>query len=88
MDDVLEMVTEMYQYEFDFRKPTKHSMAQLKTMATRLKPFGINPAKPELTLILIANITTQRSKTGDKNSVPPCRQSEKGTITIMYMMQR
>ena len=25
-------------------------------MATRLKPFGINPSKPELTLILLANI--------------------------------
>jgi hypothetical protein len=46
----------MYQYDFDFRKPIKHSMAQLKTMATRLKPFGINPAEPELTLILLANI--------------------------------
>jgi hypothetical protein len=56
VDDVLEMLTKMYQYDFDFRKPIKHSMAQLKTMATRLKPFGINPAKPELTLILLANI--------------------------------
>jgi hypothetical protein len=56
VDDVLEMLTEMYQYNFDFRKPTKHSMAQLKTMATRLKPFGITPAEPELTLILLANI--------------------------------
>jgi hypothetical protein len=56
VDDVLEMLTEMYQYDFDFRKPIKHSMAQLKAMATRLKPFGITPAKPELTLILLANI--------------------------------
>jgi hypothetical protein len=56
VDDVLEMITEMYQYDFDFRKPIKHSMAQLKTMATRLKPFGINPAEPELTIILLANI--------------------------------
>ena len=31
-------------------------MAQLKMMATSLKSFGINPAKPELTLILLANI--------------------------------
>ena len=31
-------------------------MAQLKTLAMRLKPFGIKPAKPELTLILLANI--------------------------------
>ena len=52
----MKMITEMYQYDFDFRKPIKHSMAQLKTMATRLKPFGINPAEPELTLILLANI--------------------------------
>ena len=52
----MEMITKMYQYDFDFRKPIKHSMAQLKTMATRLKPFGINPAKPELTIILLANI--------------------------------
>ena len=56
VDDVLDMVTEMYQCNFDFRKPIKHNIAQLKTMATRLKPFGINPAKPELTLILLANI--------------------------------
>ncbi len=56
VDDVLEMITEMYQYDFDFRKPIKHSMAQLKTMASRLKPFGINPAEPELTIILLANI--------------------------------
>ena len=56
VDDVLEMLTEMYQYDFDFRKPIKHSMAQLRAMATRLKPFGINPAEPELTLILLANI--------------------------------
>ncbi len=56
VDDVLEMITEMYQYDFDFRKPIKHSMAQLKKMATRLKPFGINPAKPELTFILLTNI--------------------------------
>ena len=50
------MLNEMYQYDFDFRKPIKHSMAQLKTMATRLKPFGITPGEPELTLILLANI--------------------------------
>jgi hypothetical protein len=56
VDNVLEMLTEMYQYNFDFRKPIKHSMAQLKTMATRLKPFGIKPAEPELALILLANI--------------------------------
>ena len=31
-------------------------MAQLKTMATRLKPFGITPDEPELMLILLANI--------------------------------
>ena len=46
----------MYQYDFDFSKPIKHSMAQLKTIATRLKPFGITPAELELTLILLANI--------------------------------
>jgi hypothetical protein len=56
VDNLLEMVTEMYQYNFDFRKPIKHSMAKLKTMATRLKPFGITPAEPESTLILLANI--------------------------------
>ncbi len=56
VDYVLEMITKMYQYDFDFRNPIKHSMAQLKTMATRLKPFGINPAEPELTIILLANI--------------------------------
>ena len=56
VEDVLEIVTEMYQYDFDFRKSIKQSMAQLKTMATRLKPFGITPDKPELTLILLANI--------------------------------
>ena len=50
------MLTKIYQYNFDFRKPIKHSMAQLKTMATRLKLFGITPADPELTLILLANI--------------------------------
>ena len=37
VDDVLEIVTEMYQYDFDFRKPIKHSMVQLKQLATRLK---------------------------------------------------
>ncbi len=46
----------MYQYDFTFRKPIKHSMAQLKTMAMRIKPFGITPAEPELTLILLPNI--------------------------------
>ncbi len=56
VDYVLEMLFKMYQYNFNFRKPIKHSMAQLKTMATRLKPFGITPAEPELTLILLANI--------------------------------
>ena len=56
VDNVLEMLTKMYRYGFDFRKPIKHSMAQLKTMATRLKPFGITPGEPELTLILLANI--------------------------------
>jgi hypothetical protein len=56
VDNVLEMLTKIYQYNFDFRKPIKHSMAQLKTMATRLKPFGIKPAEPGLTLILLANI--------------------------------
>ena len=55
-DDVLEMLTKMYQYDFDFRKPIKHSMAQLKTMLTRLKPFRKTPAEPELTLILLGNI--------------------------------
>ena len=56
VDNVLEMQTKMYQYDFNFRKPIKHSMAQLKTMATRPKPFGITPAEPELTLILLTNI--------------------------------
>jgi hypothetical protein len=56
VDDVLKMLTKMYQYDFDFRKPIKHSMAQLKTMATRLKLFRKTPAEPELTLILLANI--------------------------------
>ena len=56
VDNVLEMLTEMYQYNFDFRKPIKHSMAQLKMMVTRLKLFGITPAEPELMLILLANI--------------------------------
>ena len=56
VDDVLEMVTEMYQYTFNFRKQINHNIAQLKAMTTRLKPFGINPAKPKLTLILLANI--------------------------------
>ena len=56
VDDVLEILTKMYQYNFDFRKPINHIMAQLKIMATRLKPFGITPAEPELTLILLANI--------------------------------
>ncbi len=56
VDNMLEMIIEMYQYNFNFRKPIKHSMAQLKTMATRLKPFWINPAEPELTIILLANI--------------------------------
>ena len=50
------MITKMYQYDFNFRKPIKHIMAQLKTMATRFKPFGITPAKPEVMLILLANI--------------------------------
>ena len=49
VDGMLKMVTEMYHYNFNFRKNIKHSMAQLKTLATRLKPFGITPAKPELT---------------------------------------
>jgi len=56
VDDVLDLLLEMYQYEFDFRLPIKHSVAQLKTMATKLKPFGITPGEPELTLILLANI--------------------------------
>ena len=56
VDNVLEMLTEIYQYNFDFRKPIKHSMAQLKMMVTRLKLFGITPAEPELMLILLANI--------------------------------
>ena len=30
VDYVLEILTKMYQYDFDFRKPIKHSMAQLK----------------------------------------------------------
>ena len=33
VDDVLELVVKMYQYNFDFRKPIKHSMAQFKSMA-------------------------------------------------------
>ena len=56
VDDVLELVLEMYQCDFDFRKPIKHSMAQLKTMANKLKPFGITPGEPELALIILANI--------------------------------
>ena len=56
VDDVLELIVEMYQYDFDFQKPIKHSMAQLRTMANKLKPFGITPGEPELTLILLANI--------------------------------
>jgi hypothetical protein len=56
VDDVLEILLEMYQYDFDFRKPIMHSMAQLKTMATKLKPFGITPGEPELALIILANI--------------------------------
>ena len=29
VDDVLELIVEMYQYDFDFWKPIKHSMAKL-----------------------------------------------------------
>jgi len=52
------MVSEMYQFEFDFRKTIKHNIdiAQLKTIATFLKSFRINVAKPELTLILLENV--------------------------------
>jgi hypothetical protein len=56
VDDVLENMLEVYQFEFDFRKTVKHNMATLKTSATCLKPFGITIAEPELTLILLANI--------------------------------
>ena len=56
------MLTKMYQYDFNFRKPIKHSMTQLNTMATRLKPFGITPAEPELTLILLANIHHEKEQ--------------------------
>ena len=44
VDDVLELIVEMYQYDFDFWKPIKHSMAQLQTMANKLKPFGLSQA--------------------------------------------
>jgi hypothetical protein len=44
------------QCEFDFRLPIKHNISQLKMMVTKLKPFGINPGEPELTLIILANI--------------------------------
>jgi len=56
VDDVLDLLVEMYQFDFDLRLPIKHNVAQLKTMATKLKPFGINPGEPELTLIILANI--------------------------------
>ena len=56
VDDVLDTLVEMYQFDFDLRLPIKHNVAQLKTMATKLKPFGINPGEPELTLIILANI--------------------------------
>ena len=56
VDDVLDLLLEMYQYDMDFRLPIKHGVAQLKTMATKLKPFGITPGEPELALILLANI--------------------------------
>ena len=56
VDDVLDSTIEMYQYKFDFRLPIKHSFAHLKTMATKLKPFGIIPGEPELMLVLLANI--------------------------------
>jgi hypothetical protein len=46
VDDVLELILEMYQYNFDFRLSIKHSVAQLKQMATKLKPFGIIPGEP------------------------------------------
>ena len=56
VDDVLDLTIEMYQYDFNFRLPIKHSFAHLKTMATKLKPFGIIPGDPELMLVLLANI--------------------------------
>ena len=56
VDDVLDIVVEMYQSEFDFRSPISHSIAQLKMMANKLKPFGLTPGEPELMLIILANI--------------------------------
>ena len=56
VDDVLDIVIEMYQSDFDFRAPIKHSIAQLKMTANKLKPFGLNPGEPELMLIILANI--------------------------------
>ena len=56
VDDVLDIVLEMYQSEFDFRSPISHSIAQLKMIANKLKPFGLTPGEPELMLIILANI--------------------------------
>ena len=56
VDDVLENLLEVYQYDFDFRMPVKHGLSQLRMMANKLKPFGITPGEPELTLIILANI--------------------------------
>ena len=63
VDDVLELLIELYQYDMDFRLPIKHSVAQIKTMATKLKPFGITPGEPELTLIILANIHYAKEQT-------------------------
>jgi hypothetical protein len=65
---VLELVIEMYQIDFDFGIPIKHNVSQFKTMANKLKPFGIRPGEPELTLIILANFQYAKEQDWGQNS--------------------
>jgi hypothetical protein len=80
VDKVLEMVQDMFQFTFNICKQVKHNMAQLKTIVTHLKPFGILIAKPKLTLIILANIHQAKDKEWGKEfhtAMPAIRKQYK-----------
>ena len=56
IEDVLQLLGEFYQTQFDFRETVNQNVLKLKEEATKIKQFGISIDEPEMVLVIMANI--------------------------------
>ena len=58
MTDVLEQLTKVLHYTFDFRKKISANMKIVQNLANRMSAYGIDVGNPSIALMLLANIKT------------------------------